>query len=316
MAAEPYIPEEQTGVGPSAKIYRAHEVTENRLVRLKVLLAEHESSYFIDRDHLTDRIGKLKQVRSPRVCRLIALDVQAQDTTVVSEFAEGLNAWGFVQQSQFTSTKLRLLADQLMEALKAGEATGLPHGDLKPCNVLIESRPIEGLSLKLQDWGLAQSRHRHPRETLAFRAPELGPEDPPTLRSDLFSAGATLAAMCTGHALVEGNTVEQFRASWQGFDVAEWQAQCPHIEPSLLLWLAWLLQYHPEDRPANASEAIAALHGDIKIKRPIPPRSWLTVFILFCYNAVIIGGLAWYWLWLTKSPILENLSKWCQPLGR
>ena len=314
MAADPYIPEEQTAVGPSAKIYRAHEVTANRLVRLKVLLAEHESPFPVDRQHLTARIPQLQGVVGPRVCRLLALDVQAQDTSVVSDFGEGNNGWAFSQQAAFTSAKLRVLADQLMEALKTGEASGVPHGNIKPSNVLIESRPVEGLQLVLQDWGLAESRHRQPRETLAFRAPERWEDVPPTLQSDLFSAAATLAAMCTGHGLVEGNTAAEFHAEWQAFDVAEWQAQCPHIEPALLLWLAWLLKFNPDERPASVAQALAGLHGEIKLSRPRKRSAW-AVLMLLIYNISVIGTLALYWLWLTKHPFIERLAEWWKLTG-
>ncbi|MDB6137928.1 MAG: family protein kinase, partial [Verrucomicrobiaceae bacterium] len=277
MAEDPYNPEEQVGVGPSAKVYRAHEVRENRLVRLKVLLAEHESTYAVDRDHLADRINALKQVRHPNVCRLIGLDVQAQDVSLVSDFAEGLNAWTFAQQSQLTSATLRILATQLMQALQAFETYHIPHGDVKPCNVFIDHQPLEGLVLKLQDWGTGQSRHRQPHETLCFRAPEYWREAGPTMRSELFSAGATLAALCTGHALVDGNTVEKIQAAWREFEPGKWQAACPHLDPALLGWLSWLLQINPARRPASVAEALAGLNQKDKKATKTQCPWWLTI---------------------------------------
>ncbi len=315
MAEDPYIPEEQAGVGPSAKIYRAHEVTENRLVRLKVLLAEHESPYALDRDHLTERISQLKQVRHPRVCRLIALDVQAQDVSLVSEFAEGVNGWAFSQQGRPTSAALRTLALQLMQALQAGESGHGEHGDVKPCNVFIENRPLDGLTLKLQDWGVGQSRHRQPGETLCFRAPEHGPEAQPTLRGDLFSAGATLAAICTGHRLVDGKTADQLQAEWQAFDMAEWRAGCPDLDPALLDWLAWLLQIDPALRPASATEAIAGLNGRIRMGSAKRQPWWFTA-LLAVYNLAVVGGLAAYLLWLNKGlPVDGLLQLWHRLAG-
>ncbi len=315
MAEDPYIPEEQVGVGPSAKVYRAHEVRENRLVRLKVLLAEHESPYALDRDHLADRISQLKLVRHPRVCRLIALDVQAQDVSLVSEFAEGLNGWAFSQRSRLTSETLRLLAIQLMEALQAGEATHSFHGDVKPCNVFIENRPLDGLMLRLQDWGVGQSRHRQPRETLCFRAPEQGDNAQPTARADLFSAGATLAALCTGHRLVDGNTAEQRQAAWQAFNMKEWRAGCPDLDPELLDWLEWLLQINPALRPASATEALAGLNGRIKIRHAAGRSPWLTA-LLTAYNLAAVGALASYLLWLNKSlPVDSLIQLWHRWVG-
>ena len=309
MAEDPYIPEEQVGVGPSAKVYRAHEVTENRLVRLKVLLAEHESPYALDRDHLADRIAQLKLVRHPRVCRLIALDVQAQDVSLVSEFAEGVNGWAFSQQGRPSSETMRTLAAQLMEALQAGESSHLvPHGDVKPCNVFIESQPLNGLMLKLQDWGTGQSRHRQPGETLCFRAPEYQHDSDPTARSDLFSSGATLAALCTGHRLVDGNTADQLQAGWRAFNMAEWRVGCLDLDPALIDWLAWLLEFDPERRPRSATEALAGLNGRIK-RRSATGRSWWFTAVLAVYNAAVVGTLAGYLLWLNKCLSVDSVMQ-------
>lgn len=289
-------------------------MTENRLVRLKVLLAEHESPYALDRDHLAERISQLKLVRHPHVCRLIALDVQAQDVSLVSEFAEGVNGWAFSQQGRPTSVTLRLLAAQLMEALQAGDDSHVLHGDVKPCNVFIENRPLDGLTLKLQDWGIGQSRHRQPGETLCFRAPEYGPDSQPTVRGDLFSAAATLAALCTGRRLVDGNTADQLHTEWQAFDMAEWRASCPDLDPALLDWLAWLLQFNPEKRPASAAEALAGLYGRIKT-RVVAHRPWWFTALLLVYNIAVVGTLAVFLLWLNKSPLLERAVQWWQGLA-
>lgn len=308
MPADPYIPEDKAELGPSAKVYRAHEVKGNRLVRLKVLLADHDSAYALDRDHLAQRAALLQAVMHPNVCRLMALDVQAQDMSIVSEFAEGLSGWTYARRNRLTNAALRTLAEQLMEALKMAE-THVPHGDVKPNNLYIENRPLEGLTLKLQDWGVGQSRHRQPRETVSFRAPELHDDEAATLRGDLYSAGATLATLAGAEPGTEAEVYQAPRI--REFDKAHWRDGCAGFDPALIEWLGDLLQTDPLQRPASASEALAWLRGGkpSNIRRPL----WLKLLLLL-YNVAVIGTLAAYLLWLNKGLSVEGLMQLWQRL--
>ena len=301
MAEDLYIPEEQTGLGPSAKVYRAHDVKGDRVVRLKVLLAEHESRFALDREHLRHRVASLQQICHPLVCRLIELDVQEQDMTLVGEFAEGLDGWHFAARRPVTTAQLRIIAEQLMTALQAGEAPGLPHGDIKPSNLIVDNHPTLGLRLKLQDWGVAQSRHGQPPETLLFRAPELRPEDEPTIQGDLFSAGATLVALLAGKAIGEGDSPGQRQAAWALFKTYQLRSLRPDLDPALHDWLLWLLQTDPSQRPASASQALAVLTGKTE-SLPMEPvrrrRSWWPALVSLGYNAVALTTLVAYLRWL------------------
>ncbi len=307
MSAEPYIPEDKVDLGPSAKVYRAHEVKGNRLVRLKVLLADHDSPYALDRDHLAQRAPLLQAVVHPNICRLIELDVQAQDMAIVSEFAEGLSGWTYARRNRLTSASLRVLAGQLMEALKVAESCLVLHGDVKPANLYIENRPIEGLRLKLQDWGVGQSRHKQPRETSSFRAPELHDGETATLRGDLYSAGATLATLAGMEPGMEGEAYQPPRS--REFDKAGWRARCTSLDPALVNWLEDLLQTDPLQRPASASEALDWLHGrkPSNTKRPL----WFTLLSML-YNVAVTGTLVAYLLWLNKMLAVEGLRHFWQ----
>jgi len=295
LADEPYIPEEHTGLGPSAKVYRAHDHLGNRVVRLKVLLTDHESRFALDREHLTQRMAVLVQIHHPLVARLVELDVQEQDMTLVSEFGEGIDGWKLIRHQPLTEAHLRTLAAQLVTALQAGEALNLPHGDLKPSNLIIENHPLYGLRLKLQDWGVAQSRHGQPRETLWFRAPELGPEDEPTARSDLFSAAATLVALITGQVLGEGDLAGPEPAGWAAFDALRLRSVRPDIDPALLDWLARLLHRDPAQRPDSATQALAALQRSAE---PAAQHPWGVAALILVYNLAVLAMLIGYLWWL------------------
>ncbi len=298
MDQEPYIPEEQTGAGPSAKVYRAHDSKGLRTVRLKVLLSGLESRYAVDREHLADRVASLKEIDHPQAGRLLDLDIQGDDMTLVTDYAEGLNGWEFIGRRTLSVAELRSLAVQLMSALQAGEATRTAHGDVKPSNLILSRREGIGPVLHLQDWGVAQSRHEQPRETLQFRAPELGPEDPATMRADLYSAAASLTALAVGAGYSEACRPGQPPRDWRALVEARWQAHGGG-EVAFKKWLLWLLQPEAAGRPRSATEALKALNG-AAAGTASQMSAGMVAASLLC-NAAVIGTLAGYVLWLLRG---------------
>ena len=92
---------------------------------------------------------------------------------------------------------------QIARGLAAAHTTGLIHRDVKPGNVLLERGPEE--RVKLTDFGLARAADDASLTqsgvvagTPMYMAPEQARGDPLDHRSDLFSLGSVLYAMCTG----------------------------------------------------------------------------------------------------------------------
>ena len=105
-------------------------------------------------------------------------------------------------RGRFTCAELDPLLFQLVEALNyAHEQAGLVHRDLKPANLLITP---EG-RLKLADFGLTRPPVAGDSEggfacgTWAYASPEQRQGRAPTIADDLYSLGAVLYHLLTGH---------------------------------------------------------------------------------------------------------------------
>ena len=172
---------------------------------------------------------------------------------------------------------------QLLRGIKFCHANRIMHRDLKPQNLLINSKG----QLKLADFGLARAfgipvnTFSNEVVTLWYRAPDvlLGSRTYDT-SIDIWSAGCIMAEMYTGRALFPGTTNEDqlvriFRVvgtpserSWPGisqytgykqnfhvYATQDWRVSVPQIDPTGLDLLQRMLQLRPELR-ISAADAL------------------------------------------------------------
>ncbi len=102
------------------------------------------------------------------------------------------------------------IARQIAAGLAAAHAQGLVHRDIKPANILL----AEGAErLQITDFGLARAaddasltRTGVIAGTPQYMSPEQARGEAVDARSDLFSLGSVLYAMCTGHPPFRADT--------------------------------------------------------------------------------------------------------------
>ena len=155
------------------------------------------------------------------------------------------------------------VAMQAAAGLAAAHAQGLVHRDVKPANILL----ADGIErVKLTDFGLARAaddasltRTGVIAGTPQYMSPEQARGEPVDPRSDLFSLGSVLYAMCTGRS--------PFRAETSYGVLRRITDEEPRpireINPDIPDWLAGivskLMSKLPDDRFQSAREVAALL---------------------------------------------------------
>ncbi|MCR4413132.1 MAG: protein kinase [Thermoguttaceae bacterium] len=153
---------------------------------------------------------------------------------------------------------------QAASGLAAAHAQGLVHRDIKPSNILLENG-VE--RVKITDFGLARVAHEAEitqsgvvAGTPQYMSPEQARGEPIDRRSDLFSLGCVMYAMCTGRSPFRASTVVD--AIRRVCD--DTPRPIREINPEIPDWLAAiidrLLAKKPEERFQTAAE-LAELLG-------------------------------------------------------
>lgn len=162
-------------------------------------------------------------------------------------------------------TELLRIAKQIAEALAAAHAQGIIHRDVKPGNVLLEKGVERAV---LADFGLARTiddatvtQYGAIAGTPAYMSPEQARGESIDPRSDLFSLGSVMYAMCTG--------ISPFRAETSLGVLRRISDAEPRgvrdINPEVPAWLARIVDRlqskSPDGRYASAGELAKLLEN-------------------------------------------------------
>ncbi|NQT89530.1 serine/threonine protein kinase, partial [bacterium] len=202
---------EQLGKGGMGTVFKARQVSMDRLVALKVLppkLAEDEA--YVARFVREARAAA--KLTHPNIVQ--GYDVGEADGThyFAMELVDGPSVKNLLDRSGTIEEKKALnIAGAVARALEEAQRHGIVHRDIKPDNIMINSRGI----VKLADLGLARTTAKVDTVTLdgtAIGTPQyMSPEQvraEPDLdtRADIYALGATLYHMVTGEFPFDGPT--------------------------------------------------------------------------------------------------------------
>lgn len=198
------------GAGAMATVFKAKQLSLDRLVAIKVLPRKFSSNaQFIERFYAEGRAAA--QLNHPNIVQAFDVGKAGDYHYFVMEFVDGRTVFDdIVKHKRFSESEAIDIAIQTAEALLHAHERGLIHRDVKPKNIMINQ---DGVA-KLADMGLARAisdkEAAEAEAGKAFGTPYyISPEQirgekaigPP---SDIYSLGATLYHMVTGNVPFDG----------------------------------------------------------------------------------------------------------------
>jgi serine/threonine protein kinase len=274
-AVGPYQIIDVIGRGGMGIVLRALDAKLNRIVAVKVLAPEMAANPNARRRFVREAQAAAA-VSHPHVVTIHAVDEDklpylVMECIVGQSLQEKLDRAGPLRL-----TEILRIGRQVAEGLAAAHHQGLIHRDIKPANIMLENG-VE--RVKITDFGLARAvddvaitRAGEVSGTPQYLSPEQARGEAVDHRSDLFSLGCVLYAMCTGGPPFRG---ESLAAVIKG--VAEAAPQpIGDLNPEIPAWLVdvvnRLLEKDPAQRYQSAAEVAEVLAGHLAdVQQPARP---------------------------------------------
>ena len=253
---------DRLGEGPLSEVYRAVDTKLGRTVALKILRAHAE----IDpkSDQRFHREAKhTSKLDHPHIATIFEYDQFEATSYIAMEYLEGRTLDKIIKDQTLGFEECIRVASQLCAALEVVHKGGLIHRDLKPANILLQD---DG-NLKLLDFGIARAadessitQHGMLVGTVLYMSPEQVRGDDLDSRSDIFSLGAVLYHVTTGHLPYPGDSFpEVCMAILDGAPRRRPADVRPGFPQPLEDFILRCLAPEPHERFADAAEALVEL---------------------------------------------------------
>jgi serine/threonine-protein kinase len=183
-------------------VLKAFDEKLHRVVAIKVLSPAYAASGSARRRFIREARAAAA-IKNEHVVAIYTVQVDAQPPYLVMELVDGISLQHKLDKHGPPGVKEILrIGMQTAEGLAAAHKQGLVHRDIKPANILLENG-VE--RVKITDFGLARAvddASVSQSGTVAGTPMYMSPGQAEGLavdhRSDLFSLGTVLYAMCTG----------------------------------------------------------------------------------------------------------------------
>ncbi len=201
------------GRGGMGLVIRARDTRLERDVAIKVL-ATTVSGDTATHERFLREARAAAAVRHTNVVTIYAVEIISDIPFLVMELVDGVTLDKHLQQSgKLKTEEILSLSVQIAEGLASAHRQGLIHRDIKPANILLE-RSTKDLSdvqllspwhVRIADFGLARIAADRKLTnsglivgTPQYMSPEQANGKEIDARSDLFSLGSVMYAMCAG----------------------------------------------------------------------------------------------------------------------
>lgn len=322
------------GEGGMGVVLKGHEPSLNRYVAIKVL-APHLASNGAARQRFSREAQAAAAVLHENVIAIHRVDESKGLPYLVMPYIAGVSLQKRLdEEGPLALVAILRIGRQIAAGLAAAHAQGLVHRDVKPANILLE-RGIERVTLT--DFGLARAvddatltRSGVIAGTPQYMSPEQARGEPVDSRSDLFSLGSVIYAMCTGRPPFRAETSYGILRRITDSEPRPIREINPEIPEWLETIVCRLHAKSPADRfqtPVEVAElleqCLAHLQQPLAVSLPalaLPKvgapaksqgRGWrigVCVGVGVGVTMLVVAVAAWFWPGGVRQGVDENVS--------
>jgi len=254
---------DERGRGSFATVYIARALEDNRIYAVKVMHLE-----LANNDEMLARFQReayiLLNLNDPHIVHLFDYGNDNNITFIVMDYIDGQTLkYYMINQGPLDPLRALQYAHQIAEGLDTAYKQGVVHRDIKPQNILINSKDM----VKITDFGLARGRDTvtvTQSNVFMGTAYYISPEQAESgrsadTRSDLYSTATVLFEMLTGKPPYEGDTAVDIVIKHMNEKIPSVCRQNPSLPTEMDAFMQKALAKSPADRFATPQEFIAAL---------------------------------------------------------
>lgn len=258
---------EKVGQGAMGAVFKARQISMHRIVALKIL-PKKLSANAVQKERFLRGAKMAARLNHPHIVGAIDIGESGPYTYFAMEFVEGRSTRDVVKERGKYGLQEGLeLIRQISEALKYAHGQGLIHRDIKPDNVMLNTRN----EAKLCDLGLARPAELEDDDaelTMAGKAigtPHyMSPEQAKGARDidhrvDLYALGATIYYLFGARTLFAGENPSLIMSKHLTESAPALNEVNPEVPAELALMVSKLLAKDPNDRYPDAGAFLADL---------------------------------------------------------
>ena len=300
-----YLILERVGRGGMGTVYKARQISLNRIVALKIL----SSRLAKDPSFIAQFVAEARAagaLNHPNVVQVFDVGETNGLHFFSMEFMESgavHDAFASKENSRYPWTEALPLIMDAAEGLVFAERRGIIHRDIKPDNLMLS---VDG-SVKIADLGLATRTDTEGDGkifgTPHFVSPEQAQGKQVTHAADIYSLGATFYRVVAGQNPFSGKTVKEILRKQISADPTPIGELVPDFPSDLTAILSKMMAKRVEDRYQSASELLVDLHAfELEHKIELAGGRKSNMPLLITLATVVVGLIAVVGYFLNKDP--------------
>ena len=287
---------EEIARGGMGVVYRARQISLNRIVAVKLILI----GQFADKSGIRRfqaEAAAAAKLRHPNIIAIHEIGEQSGQHYFSMEYVEGQNLADFMRQQPISIRQAAHLVKKIADAIHYAHQQGIIHRDLKPSNILID--PL--LEPRITDFGLARDLQADSDLTLTgqvlgspnYISPEQARGQSAGPSSDLYSLGAILYHLLTARPPFAAETLTDTLKQAAEHDPVAPRLLNPSIPRDLETICLKCLEKDPAHRYSSAAalseELTRFLNDEPILAHPLSPpaKAWR-----WCRRKPALAGLA------------------------